>query len=580
MTFADQLNQFKNILGCTSKDISNASGLSDSMISRYCSGAREPRPNSDSYNCLMIGLSDLAKARNIPNMNIHQINEAFRKTLPIEEIDYELFAKRFDHLIITMNISLLDLSAHVTYDSSFLSRIRSGKRRPSDVGIFAGKIADYLMESYMGGSEQKNLFDLIQVKDNESLSKEEIRSKIIYWLCPPVSAEDDWETSGMVHQFVTKLDSFDLEEYIRSIHFDKLKIPTVPFQIPHSRDYFGIDGFKQMHIDMAKATVLSRSKKPVRFYSNLPIEEIGKDKEFAQKWMFGLALMLRKELHIHMIHDVYRPLSEMLMGLEGWIPLYMTGLVHPYYLPTEEKNMVRYLTFTSGAVAAEAVAIHGDLKNAHYHLTSNKKEKQTFQERADSIFREALPLMDIFREDLADSFHAFLLKESKQKANWHGMFSIMPLYTMDDALLDRILTRNQVAEEDRLRIKSHKMKQLQLIEDQLSKGTRLDEFSYLSREEFELHPQMLSLSYLFYGKDIPYNYDEYQEHVKQTQVFAQTHCGYQIRENNKLLFRNIQITICEGKWTMLSKNKSPAIHFVIHQPALRSAMEQLALSTI
>ena len=32
--------------------------------------------------------------------------------------------------------------------------------------------------------------------------------------------------------FLTKLDEFDLNEYIRSIRFDELKIPTLPFQLP------------------------------------------------------------------------------------------------------------------------------------------------------------------------------------------------------------------------------------------------------------------------------------------------------------------------------------------------------------
>ncbi len=40
-------------------------------------------------------------------------------------------------------------------------------------------------------------------------------------------------------KFLSKLDDFDLNEYIKVIKFDELKVPSVPFQIPSSKTYFG-----------------------------------------------------------------------------------------------------------------------------------------------------------------------------------------------------------------------------------------------------------------------------------------------------------------------------------------------------
>lgn len=39
-------------------------------------------------------------------------------------------------------------------------------------------------------------------------------------------------------------------------------------------------------------------------------------------------------------------------------------------------------------------------------------------------------------------------------------------------------------------------------------------------------------------------------------------------------FRNLQICIHEGQWAMVSKERSPAIHFVIRHPKLRAAIER------
>lgn len=48
---------------------------------------------------------------------------------------------------------------------------------------------------------------------------------------------------------------------------------------------------------------------------------------------------------------------------------------------------------------------------------------------------------------------------------------------------------------------------------------------------------------------------------------------YTLKKTSVCAFRNLQIIIHENKWAMVSKGKSPAIHFVIHHPKLRGAIE-------
>ena len=95
----------------------------------------------------------------------------------------------------------------------------------------------------------------------------------------------------------------------------------------------------------------------------------------------------------------------------------------------------------------------------------------------------------------------------------------------------------------------------------------------ISREEFERHPAVLPLSGMFYGKDISLSYDEYSEHIKQTEQFQKAHENYTAEFTRTNAFRNLQILIHEGQWAMISKGNAPAIHFVIRHPKLRSAIE-------
>ena len=53
MTFSEQLNEYLSILNCSAKELSQISGLSNSVISRYRSGERVPRPESEKIKSIM-----------------------------------------------------------------------------------------------------------------------------------------------------------------------------------------------------------------------------------------------------------------------------------------------------------------------------------------------------------------------------------------------------------------------------------------------------------------------------------------------------------------------------------------------
>ena len=95
----------------------------------------------------------------------------------------------------------------------------------------------------------------------------------------------------------------------------------------------------------------------------------------------------------------------------------------------------------------------------------------------------------------------------------------------------------------------------------------------LTAEELNETPPSLSLSGIFCETDIPYDEEEYTAHLNETRAFAERHPNYSVKYSTVHAFRNLQILIHEGQWAMVSKNKAPAIHFVIRHPKLRSAIE-------
>ena len=68
MDFKEKLNEYIEQLGCTSKELAQASGLSAATISRYRSGDRLPQWDSENYNKLIAGLSGLAQEKCISSL--------------------------------------------------------------------------------------------------------------------------------------------------------------------------------------------------------------------------------------------------------------------------------------------------------------------------------------------------------------------------------------------------------------------------------------------------------------------------------------------------------------------------------
>ena len=86
-------------------------------------------------------------------------------------------------------------------------------------------------------------------------------------------------------------------------------------------------------------------------------------------------------------------------------------------------------------------------------------------------------------------------------------------------------------------------------------------------------PLSLSLSESFFGQEIMYSYAEYTEHCRQTKEFEASYANYTVCESESKAFKNIKITIHEGQWAMISKSKTPTIHFLTHHPKMVHAIE-------
>lgn len=570
MNFKEVLNKYLKELNCSQKMLSESSGLSETVISRYKSGERTPVKNSEQLTKLTTAIFNISKTMSKKQYTLDKIENDFNKVLQNDNFDYTTLSNNLNILITSLKISINEMSKYIVFDSSHISRIRYGKAKPSNPIEFSNKICTYIFNRYNNPDDINNLMTIIGCKKND-LSNNNFYNTLFTWL-----TSESIKVKNQINDFLYDLDSFNLNDYIKAIKFDELKVPSIPFYKAKSRHYYGIEEMKEGELNFFKATVLSKSKEDIFMCSHMPMEDMAEDVSFGKKWMFAIAMCLKKGHHLNIIHNLDRPFNEMMLGLESWIPIYMTGQISPYYLKDSKNSVYNHLDYVSGNVALTGECIKGYHNKGMYYLTTNKNEIKYYKEKSELILKKAKPLMQIYRENNIKEYELFLKNDEEIPCDRTRYLSSLPLFTISDKLLNKILKRNKFSKTDIDKIIKYKKEELKYMNNIL-KRNKVNDYIYIIEEnEFKNDPPSLSLNNLFIDKKIKYTYNEYIEHLRQTKEWSKQEKNYELNYVNDKTFKNITITFIKNHYVIISKSSNPTIHFVIEHPKLVEAIENFS----
>ena len=475
MNFKDVLNKYLQELNCSQKKLSDVSNLSETVISRYRSGDRTPIKNSEQMKKLTTAIFNIAQKNGKNKYTFDKIINDFNSTLPSDDFDYTTFSNNLNILITSLNINTNEMSKFIIFDASHISRIRYGKAKPSNPIDFSNKICSYIYSKYKSSEDINKLSIIIGCKKSD-LTNNKFYNTLFSWL-----TSETVSTKNQISDFLYNLDSFNLDDYIKVIKFDKLKVPTIPFYRTKTRHYYGLEEMKEGELNFFKSTVLSKSTEDIFMCSDMPMEDMAEDIEFGKKWMFAIAMCLKKGHHLNIIHNLDRPFNEMMLGLESWIPIYMTGQISPYYLKDLKNSIYNHLNYVSGVTALTGECIKGFHNKGIYYLTTNKKEINAYKEKANFMLKKAKPLMEIFRENNIKEYEIFLRKDENIFSDRKRLLSSLPLFTISDKLLMKILKRNNVSKIDTDKIIKYKNDELKYMKNIMKKNI-VNDYIYKIKE--------------------------------------------------------------------------------------------------
>ena len=555
MDFASTINKYMALTDCSSKELARESGLSETTISRYRSGQRSPSPQSDN-------LTKLAKAFEIlgEGLNQRELAEEFKSSLSARNIDYSKFTLNLNTLINHFEINTSDLAKAINYDPSYLSRIKSMQRKPSNPDEFADRTASYILKHYNSPEH------LIVIKTFVG-ETDDLHLGIVNWLLG-----DNTGANNYVSGFLNGLDRLNLSEIVKSNDIKKESYTELYPPLPESQCFYGTKEMHEAELRFFEDILRRDDPGPIYFLNTMPLTEILKEPEFKDKWFFYLALLLKRGLKIYIIHELNRTLKDMLYGFKVWVAPYMTGLITPYYL-IEQSDVFRNALYLSSSTALAGECIGEKMNHGRVYFTRKEKEMVYYRSRFRDLMERSKPLMDIYLKENKEEFHTFMETRRSVKRNYSTLNFSLPICTMSDELLKKICARNNVSDEDYRQLSEDVSRMDKQVAILLRTNTITERIPIISREEFEKHPLTISTSGVFFEKTMYYTYEEYAEHLRLTKEYSRKNPGFILEKNNSQSFTNLAITIAEGRSAVISKLNDPPIHFVIHQPHLLKTLE-------
>ncbi len=561
------------------KELAKASGLSEAVLSRYRTGSRIPGADSPQLYALADGLCAIGEKNGV-DLNRDNIINQFRQGLADESaVDSDKFVMRLRTVLEELNCTNKEIAYGTSYDSSYISRILRGTRKPEKPWRLINLISTYFSSPAISTDKKIKLCRLMNEKEALIDDTENFRKAVFRYL----SASDVEDIpqpaiiSVPVGSFLNKIDKFDLEDYVKRIPHDQMEIPFLELaNIPHSKYYSGIEQMKQSEIDFINATLKSDSKESIISYSDMPLGEMAKDIDFYNIYMTGLAMIIKKGLHINFVHDVNRPFAEMMLGLEAYIPLYMTGQISPYYLKNPSSKDFHHLLKVSGAAALTGSAIVNHHASGVYHITTESECLPMYRKLAEDMINHSYPLMKIYTADRREDFYRQLEYSHSLSGVRKIVYSSLPLFTINPELLNSILHSNSVSAENAEKIKHFAEMSRKKADDLLRRNEMTIMVPKITKASFAQRRPVLYIPELFLHFGLRYSSDEYFEHLIRTKDFAMTHPSCTLQINEFPSFNNIDFTIISGKQVIVSKAKSPAIHFIIRHPRMVRSFERFS----
>lgn len=473
------------------------------------------------------------------------------------------FHEKLDLIMNITNTTNSSLAKYLSLDPSHISRLRRGERNLSENASYIKKMAAFFAKHCNDSYQKKILSELLDKPGEYLKNKDELTNYIYHWLISKSSIKN------------TNMEKFmDGMSTSNSICFSKSSqlldnIPKIKTRSNFSL-YYGIQGKREGVLRFLSSILESTEIVDILLFSDENMEWLTGDILFQQKWMAMMCSVLEKGNRIKIIHTVSRDLDEMLESIYRWIPLYMTGLIEPYYYPKKRDGIFHRTIFASKDIAALSSNSIGDM--AHNTMNVLYKEKEAISSLVDEFnnyLHLCKPLMQVYSDNSRLDFFKTLDEFEKEQEHSIVKSNTLSLVTMPEDVVLSILNRLKIINKDELLSYYKYRKEIFLYN---IKKVRFHEILH-TEDITNFSKKKLEVAYTGI-KDIDgtyYTKSEYISHLNNIVYLLSTYDNYYLTLSNNSKDNNIRIYAKEELGVIIETTKGNKVAFAINEPNLTAA---------
>lgn len=304
-----------------------------------------------------------------PIDNKNNKNKAENSDKKFKKIPFRSFGERFNAAMNIAGLSNARLGKLVNLDASYISRIRNGFRMPNS----NSKTIDLICSSLISKIREQGRFEALgkiaEFSQDELYDEELCKKRFKAWPCD-FKADD---SAFALERLIKNIENFSFNIFNAKILPSSFDAITDELTARSDSVYFGIEGLKDAVIRFLGSSVKNGASE-MWLYSDQDMGWMIDDAEFHMKWAFLMRECVKNGVKIRIIHNIDRDLDEMIEAFNGWLPLYMSGMIESWYSRKQNDGRFSHTLFICPEYfCIEGCNVSGSENNGvyRYHMDLN-----------------------------------------------------------------------------------------------------------------------------------------------------------------------------------------------------------------
>lgn len=467
-----------------------------------------------------------------------------------------MFSKRFDVIMNIAEVSNSVLGRDVHMSPSYIGRLRSGVRPLPKNHDYIPSICRYLAKHIVKDYQILSLQKLIGIDEKSLSSVEDTAIYIEKWLL-------EKEDQGVMAADIL-LNAFSAIETAERPIGDKTQLNI---SSTGEECFFGNEGKRKAVEEFFLLVLQAKKPRTLLLYSDESMDWLLEDELFAKRWAQLFQQIILQGNRVKVIHTLSRDINDMVEAVSKWLPIYMTGMVAPYYYPRLRDGVFNQTLFIAPGIAAiTSSSVAQDTNGMLNLLLRSPTSIAALNLEYDNYMKLCRPLMHIFTERNMGELEKFYYEFNDNEADVCIYSKVPPLFTMPETLVREMASGQGTDELVGLWEKELEQYQSRLMKHSVTICLPAKDTDVTDSKRF-----CFSEAGVLESRNYTYSDAQYRQHLEYLNEWEKGCDNLRVKHISKVQ-ENVVLYVIDGIGAIVIKLNKPMVAFVVDERNITNAL--------